>query len=278
MALITSADIATELGETFTAGTTEATLVTALISGVESVWSQLTNRVWESATVTEFHNGGGKSIMLTRLPVTALTRIGYGKQEVAEVYNTSTYSTAHVQVTSTGVTCTLDGTGSTLTFASYATVDLLVAAINALGSNWYAETVSGYGSWKTSELLPMFPQNCLDSNGVYLSVPYQYLYGYELDETTGRVRYAAGFPDGYRNIVANYTGGLSSTPDWLKRLLVRQVCHWFKQAKEARWDMSSKSEPGGAGTVAFSKLESNLLPEFKLFADMNRLSNGYYYD
>jgi hypothetical protein len=71
---------------------------------------------------------------------------------------------------------------------------------------------------------------------------------------------------GIRNIKVNYTAGYSATDlvstfPGIKQLLVRQAAHWYKQGKEAKWDFSSISTPDG-GSIAFSQLKDNLLPDF----------------
>ena len=284
MALIATTDIKTELGIAV-ADTDNDTIFTAMIAGVESIWNELTNRQWESSTLTEYHDGGVRSIFVDRPPITALTRIAYGKNELAKIYNTAEESTASVQVTSTGLVLTLDGVSdSTVLFTTYTTITEVVAAVNELGNGWVAEIINDYDDWKSSEILPMYPQNALDSNWVYLCSPLEYLDGYEIDTTRGRIYHPGGFPSGYRNIVVNYTGGYvtsgegDNVPGWLTKVLVRQCCHWYRQAKDQRWDHSSKSEPAGGGTVAYTRLQDNLLPDFMMLAKYHKKPARYHHD
>jgi len=284
MALIALADIKTELG-ILTAETDNDSLFTAMITGIESIWNSLTNREWESATLTEYHDGGVRSIFVARPPITALTRVAYGKNELAKIYNSAEQSTASVQVTSTGLVLVLDGVSdATVLFASYTTITTLVAAVNALGNGWLAEVSGDHGSWKSSEILSMYPQNALNRNWVYLCAPLEYLYGYEIDTEKGRIYHPGGFPAGYHNIIVNYTGGYvtsgegKNVPGWLTKVLVRQCCHWYRQAKDQRWDHSSKSEPAGGGTVAYTRLKDNLLPDFVLMANYHRKPAGYHHE
>jgi len=58
--------------------------------------------------------------------------------------------------------------------------------------------------------------------------------------------------------------------------LIRQVSHWYMQATEKRWHVSSMSL-GDGGTISYTqegmKDEINLLPDFKNMAGMHRKIN-----
>jgi len=273
MALIAAADIKVELGIAAD-NTDNDTIFAAMIAGVESIWAEMTRRTWEATNFTERISGGGSVLCVSNPPINSITRIGFGRRQLAVIYNTADESTANVKIASTGLVLTLDGvTDSTVLFATYKTITTVVAAVNALESGWYAAVENSYGDWKSSELLTMFPQSCIDSNPVYLSVPHTYLDDYEVVENEGRIYRPGGFPEGFKNLYVDYNGGYTDgtdVPGWLTKVLVRQCCHWYRQAKDQRWDMSSKSEPAGGGTVAFTKLQDNLLPDFVMVAKMHR--------
>ena len=95
---------------------------------------------------------------------------------------------------------------------------------------------------------------------------------YTCNLQNGIVFYNSKFSEDKNNLKITYIAGYedANVPAWLKQVLVRQACHWFKQAKDQRWDMSSKVEPAGGGTVSYSRLENNLLPDFVMLAEMNR--------
>jgi len=91
-------------------------------------------RTFESTTYTlERYDGNGlRYLTLKNRPVTALYRLSIGTRDVIKVRNTAAYTHASVSVTSTGVVVEKDGTASAeLTFATYTTMALMVAAISA---------------------------------------------------------------------------------------------------------------------------------------------------
>ena len=94
---------------------------------------------------------------------------------------------------------------------------------------------------------------------------------YTFHSESGIVYYCSQFSEAQNNIKIVYVAGYTdaNVPNWLKQVLVRQGCHWFKQAKDQRWDMSSKVEPAGGGTISYKGLEDNLLPDFVMLAEKN---------
>ena len=95
-------------------------------------------------------------------------------------------------------------------------------------------------------------------------------YTYNLND--GIVFYSGKFSEGKNNLKITYVAGYTDAgvPVWLKQVLVRQACHWFKQAKDQRWDLSSKVEPAGGGTISYKGLEHNLLPDFMMLVEKNK--------
>ena len=95
---------------------------------------------------------------------------------------------------------------------------------------------------------------------------------YTCNLDTGVVFYNGVFSEGGNNLKITYIAGYedADVPAWLKQVLVRQACHWFKQAKDQRWDMSSKAEPAGGGTISYKGLENNLLPDFAMLAEVSK--------
>lgn len=86
---------------------------------------------------------------------------------------------------------------------------------------------------------------------------------YRVDEVTGIIYYNSNFHEGKQSIKVSYTAGYTDAgvPEWLKRILVRQVAVWFQQARNREWHLSSKATPEG-GSISFSNLKNNLLVEF----------------
>lgn len=93
---------------------------------------------------------------------------------------------------------------------------------------------------------------------------------YSYDEDTGIVYYDGVFYKANQNIQVIYTAGYTANniPKGIKEILVRQACHWFTQADKRKWDKSSQSTKEG-GTVGYTKLKGNLLPDFVMMAEFH---------
>lgn len=259
-------------------GATDDALLTALATAVLSVWDNLTNKVWASTTHNEFYSTtiDSKNIFLENYPVTGILKFGYGASAVATVYNTNQFSTASMAVTSVGIGLILDGVADdTVIFATYTTVSSVVAAINALGSGWTATVSGGYGELKSTEIVPSAGQNCINSTYAYLDISGTYVSDYSLVAKTGQINYPLGFFSGinevYISYVAGYTDG--NVPPWLKEALTRQACHWFMQARERRWHVSSVSLNPDGGEISYAQLIDNMLPDFKFLVEYHRRNN-----
>jgi len=96
---------------------------------------------------------------------------------------------------------------------------------------------------------------------------------YRVDYVNGVIYYNSYFLEGKQTVKVSYTAGysVSTLPDGWKRILVRQGVHWFHQAKHSKWDVASVAEPAGAGTTSYKNLVSNLLPDFALLVEKERM-------
>jgi hypothetical protein len=267
MAFITKDDLKAELTIT---GTSDDALLTLMSASVLSLWDTLTDKVWANSSYFEYHNPKGKNVLfLKNYPVTDISRIAYGTNNAINIRNTNSGTRATAAITSTGLVLTLDGIQDvTIVFVTYTTMTLVVTAINALGNGWEAKiSNSTYTNWKSTELLVRFGLSCINNTWVYLEVPNEYLYDYQIDANGGFISNLFNLPTDLNSVIVNYTAGYSDTdvPIWLKAILIRQGCHWFMQARERRWHVSSVNF-GEGGTISYNKLVDNLLPEFKTLA------------
>ena len=190
-----------------------STILETIRDSVEDWVESYCHRTFESASYSKYYDGnGGQYLQLDDYPITGLTRVASGRRSAIRVKNTSTYTTASISVTSTGLVFTKDGTSnSTITFASYATMGAVVTAINALGSGWSATIESSdYTSFKSSELVEMFGKSAIDSNWVYLDMPDQAIDDFEVLPDRGEIYRGMSWPSGNRNIFVEYTLGYSS--------------------------------------------------------------------
>ena len=91
---------------------------------------------------------------------------------------------------------------------------------------------------------------------------------YRVDYVRGIVYYESYFSAGKQNLKVTYTAGYTTTtlPAAWKEIFARQAAHWFRQAVDQKWDISSLALPEGAGTTSYKVLKDNLLPDFVLLA------------
>lgn len=210
-------------------------------NGIEAFVEKFCRRIFSSATYTlERYSGTGSPYLsLKQKPVTSVEMVSIGTRDAMYVYNTTDYSYASVSVTSTGLILSRDGsTDATLTFASYATLTLLVDAINAVGSNWVAKLASSdYASFKSSFLIKRFGASAIDSNYVYLKIPNKPLYTFDVLEDRGVLYYPAGFPAGENNVFVTYTAG--SAPDDIKMAIKIIVKNFYEKVAAGTFNLDS---------------------------------------
>ena len=204
-------------------------------------------RMFDSTAVTEYYNGNGSAVLhLDNYPVTDLTRLAIGRQAAIYIYNTNTSSTATATVNSTGLVLTYNGTASTLLFADYATLTLLVAAVNAL-SGWSAELAdSDYCAYLSTELCPAYGKSCIDSREVSLEIPGDAEWDFEIDPDSGIITRPSVFQAGSRNIRVDYTAGYAGDdmPEDL-RLAAKIVCKdWYEKRSEGSFGLNGWSVGG----------------------------------
>jgi len=92
---------------------------------------------------------------------------------------------------------------------------------------------------------------------------------YTFNSLSGTVHYNGYFYQGSNSVKVVYIAGYSVTtlPKSIKETMIRQVSHWFEQAKNSSWAISSQTDPtGGSSIQAFTQLKDNLLPDFVLIA------------
>jgi uncharacterized membrane protein len=181
-------------------------------------WCDVEPNGFASSTATEYYNGtGGPYLTLRRFPVTDQPLVNFAAPAL-EITNTSSSNqkaTASCNGTTLALSRTASGTTSTssLTIASYATLDALATAITALGNGWSASVLDGYEDWPATDLKQT--QGSLNAASGYRATfdlyadPPEYL---RCNHDTGTL-YAPCFPCGYRNVQVTYTAGYSSIPD-----------------------------------------------------------------
>lgn len=128
------------------------------------------------------------SFWLKEYPVVSVQKMAVGEDSALTVTNSNTATAAQVSVTSTGVSLSYNyGAATVLLFATYANLTALANAINSAGNGWSAIVTGGFEQTLSTELIPQFNLEAINSAQVQLAVPRQALAGYRLNNLTGEV-------------------------------------------------------------------------------------------
>jgi len=216
-------------------------IVLAMRDAIEVFVQKYCRRTFASTTYTlEKYSGiGSQYLFLNNKPVTTISLLSVGSQDAMYIYNSYDYSYATVSVTSTGISLDRDGSNdSTLTFAAYTTISAMVTAINAVGSGWVASVASSeYNNFKTTLLLKRFGASAIDSNYVYLKIPNEPIYDFEVFEDLGVIYYGPGFPIGNNNIFVSYVAGEANEDIKLAIKLI--VKNMYSKQYDETWGLDS---------------------------------------
>jgi len=248
-------------------------IITELRDRVEAWAQSYCGRNFESQDYRERVGAQGRDrVFLKHTPVTVVKRIAIGEAAAVRVCNTNQYSTATAAVTSTGVQLHYNGTAeSELTFAAYATLTLMVAAIAALGNGWSAAlAASGFGSILSSELVECFGRSCINTRWLDLNMPDDGLDDCEVAPERGTIYRPGGFPAGFRNVHVDYTAGYSAAamPDDLKLAIETGVDALYRKRDAEAFGLTSWSA-AGIGQA----LRSEMPPEALAILDSYRRRN-----
>jgi hypothetical protein len=252
---------------------------------VESWVKKYCNRDFVVTSYKERYDGDGTNqLVLRQYPVTQITRLSLWPTDVIRICNTGTTTNATVSCFATKVTLTKDGVDTDLLFSAYTTFGSLVTAVNALSANgWSAAVVSpSFNNFLTTELIERMGLYCLESNWVYLQMPYQRgEIDFDIDSDRGIVhlfrasmardydgtsrRDFTGFPYGTRNIFIDYKAGYTTVPDDLKMAIKIIVKYMLQKKEEESWGAQSQS----VGEVSFSSEGKELPWEAKMILDLD---------
>lgn len=171
----------------------ENAIAIAIHNSTEEFVKKYCNRSFEATDYSEFYHGlGSQKLLLKNYPIINIKGVYLSVLDVIKIYNSNKYTSAVVTVTSTGVELEYNGTTTSgdFTFAANTTLSALSTAINNAGSGWVSEVLSDYGTIVSTELLELFGQSAINSNYVYLSVPYNIISQYKCDKTTGMLYFS----------------------------------------------------------------------------------------
>lgn len=212
---------------------------------------------------------GTRLLTLDDYPINNISRLAIGKTNAIKVKNTTAYTVASVSVTSTAIVLRRDGsTDSTLNFSDYATMTLMVTAINAVGSGWSAELLSDtYTSYKSNELLLQYGLNAIDSNWINLEIIHDALDTYDVYYDEGQIYLPSGFPKGHNNIIITYNAGYSTIPYDIRQVCNMVVKEYYNLQKNTD---GHSSEHIGSYSYKFDHLSEAIKKEINSILDMYR--------
>lgn len=219
-----------------------STEVLSLRDSIEAYIQKECRRTFSSTTYTlERYNGTGNQYLYVKnYPITNVAQLSIGTQDGIWLWNTSTETLATVSVTSTAVVLNKDGASDTLLFADYATLTLMAAAISAAGDGWQAQTASStFDSYKSTQLVKRFGASAINTNYIYLQIPNDPLYNFEVYEDEGKIYYSGGFSPGNNNVFLTYTAGHSTIPDDLQYLVKMTVKYNYNLSQNNSMGISS---------------------------------------
>jgi len=250
-------------------------LIERLIDRASDLIERYCGRKLKSRSYTkEVYDGTGtERLILREYPVTQVSRVAIGRADAFSVKNTTTSTSAFVEVTDTKVILTADGSATELTISDYSTINDLITAIeNETG--WECSLVdSDFGSYQASEILVRPAMYCLDPDIAYIEIPDDYITDYHLETSTdefynpGILYYSGGFTAGHQNVFVWYTAGYTTIPYALEQACLELVKFKYDQSKR---DSGLKSEKIGnvySYTLADLKnaLPDDLLSQLQLF-------------
>jgi hypothetical protein len=260
-------------------GTAEDAKLAPLITAASRAVEQYCDREFLQTDRVEYYDGRDSwrygYLSLDQCPIIKLTRIATSPLCVLTVTNASTtISAPQVRVDSTSLILTwydADGAAqtSTLTLASYGTVTLLAAAINAVGSSWAATVSAGYSTWPVA--LITRPQGALNAADGAEIVSYAEGMSFNRVVSDDCVATVYGsFPAGYRTVEVRYTSGYATIPDAVQQAVCAVVSAMYHTAtadptlkSETIGDYSYTNADGGGFSLIIPDDAKALLMKYK---------------
>ena len=186
-----------------------------------------------SYTREVYAGNGERRLILDQYPITAVSRVSSGRTNAFYVCNTTATNNASIEITATTLKYTADGTTTSLTLASYATINLLIAALNAL-TGWSATLIgTAPGTRKATDLLPRPAMYCMSPTWAYCEIPNSELNDYFIvnpgeDRNFGVLEYPAGWTRGEEYFI-DYTAGFTTVPYALEEACIMLVKYRYDQ-------------------------------------------------
>jgi hypothetical protein len=235
-------------------------LLSTLITAASDAIEKYCRRYFVSTSYDELYNGtGDKRLLLRQYPIQSMQSVRYRPVTVLKITNSSSANQqARVAVSSTGLVLTGVASGvkttiTSVTWASYPTLQAVASAINALGSGWSAQVVGSasgdYGLWPSADLYvpPSFGDGtqsqgaltCVGGAFAELKMHTLELAGYQFDPRGWLLRaipYSDPellhpedlvWPTGICNFRVQYTAGYTTIPEAVQEACARWVARIY---------------------------------------------------
>ena len=202
-----------------------------------------------------YYGMGERTLMLEQFPVTRVARVSVGRTNAFSIRNTSTDANfATVEVTSTKIRLIVNGgtnaDDSELTLADYATIDLLITAIEALGKGWACTAMATEETARkpATELLIRPAMGVTAVTQAYCEIVDDELTDYKLlkpsESRNEGVIERSGIFIPNREYFIDYTAGYLTIPYTLEQSCLFLIKYKYDSAKR---DAAMKSEKFGEG-------------------------------
>ena len=207
-----------------------ADLPRVITAATQAIRKYCSRNFTRTTMTTEFRPNYEGMIRLDEIPVNEVIRIATGRDGALWIVGPSTAQIANVRFAYTGdydsgivntgliLTSTASAvtTTTTLLFATYATVQDLAAAINAV-AGWSTQVTAGYALWPSTELVGAdSAQGALTGSGCQLDIYSRDASLERLDPNTGMIWLGGGF---WGNSLNTPAWG----PDWQQFLPTQQA-------------------------------------------------------
>jgi len=233
-------------------------LIEWLIDSVEAIWESRTNKYWVERTVKEqLDEVPGKMVFLRGVNISRIYSVSTGLDSALVISQADENVLPTVSVTDTSLVLVTHDSEIVLLFADYPTLSDLAAGI-AGQAGWGASVYPGHVNTLSKTLIETAGQFC-ETTGTAFYAPDAYVKHLKFDAKLSSLTFEAIITP----IIAKYKCGYTdlNTPAWLAQILIRQVCHWYHQAIEGRWHVTSMALADG-GTISYGGQEGNMLSDF----------------
>jgi hypothetical protein len=208
--------------------------LTQLATAAGMLAEEYCDRTFLEADYIEYPEVRGGIVTLAQWPIQYVTRVATAPTPAIEIsFSHATDFGAYIKTTATGVTLTQQpsGTANTLLYASYSTVTLLEAAIEAL-SGFSSDVVNTMGAfpsaWLTRELGSYSAQDASLGAG-NKSVLYLYANEPAFRPLFEDGRLEGRFPMGYGTLEVRYRAGYESAPEDLQEAVAAIAAAMYRR-------------------------------------------------